>query len=267
MMGGMELTLDVFSLIMIVENVIGLLLSFGTALFFIKRIKAKKLHADILVFVISFLLGCFFLLNTYTYSWTLPAFIYTPLVHITNAPILGYFGMILTLVIPGLIIIIIGFLLKTAFRPMAESATALTYLITIWSGVAIGAILITFNTLSIQWISGYVLVYDGLAFILLFSPVLLLATIWSFYEFMNAARYLRKRLKEADRKSPDLLRLNLLLIASLSFPLVLLLPLLPDLAFFSIIAQRLVYMLVVPIFGLAWALGWIMPQFLRKSAS
>ncbi|MFX1535745.1 MAG: hypothetical protein ACFFDI_16140 [Promethearchaeota archaeon] len=255
------MALELIPLLMILGNILGLVLTYLTSAFFIKRIFDKKLHADILVCVISFILGCFFLFNTVNYLL---------LANIVEVPLSSQFVMIVLIIISSLGIILLGLMLKTAFRPMSENATAFTYLLTFFSGASLGGLVLILNTTVIRWENGPVLIYDGtsflpILFLAVFTAGLLLSGLWFFYEMVNANRYLRRRLREANRRSSDLLRLNLLSIAALSFPFILLLPLLPNQ--FPVLNQRILALILIPVFGLTWSLGWIMPKFLRSRYS
>ncbi|MFX1256030.1 MAG: hypothetical protein ACFFCZ_30765 [Promethearchaeota archaeon] len=252
------MVLDVISLLMILANSLAAILNFGTSIFFIKRIREKKLQADILVFGISLIGGTYFLLNAVNYLL---------LSNITQIPLLSNLLMVITLIIPSFVIIMLGLLLKTAFRPTSENATALTYFITIVSAATIGILILSLDTTTIQWVNGPVLIYERLFFVGFMIVALLIPTIWFLYEMVNASNYLRKRLKEANRRSPDLLRLNFLLLSALILPLVLLFPMLPNTISFPVLLQRNLSIIVIPVFGLVWALGWVMPNFLRKRYS
>ena len=253
------MVLDLVSLLVILESVLAIILLYGTAIFFVKRVRDKKLFADILVLSISFILGSFFVFNVLNYIL---------LRNITPGILLSsQFSVIIAIILIPLGLMAIGFLLKAAFRPMYETATALTYLITLLAGGSIGALFFTLDAISIQWISGLVFSYTDFLFLTAFLSVLLLSGIWFIYEFINAGRYLRQRVKESGKRSPDLVRFNLLAISALSLPLVLFLPLLPDLSFFPVLAQRMLSLVLAPIFAVTWVLGWTMPQFLRKRFS
>lgn len=247
--------LDLISILVIFANIIASILTYGTMIFFLKRVFEKKLHADILVCVISFIAGCFFLLNSLNYVL---------LSNISEVLLINTPLMIVALLIPLFITIFLTLLLKVAFRPAMEKATAITYLSTLVSAFGLTALLLTLESSSIRWINGITLVYSQPVYFASLIIGLILSIGWLLYEMTNAANFLRKRLKESNQKSPDLFRLNLLSIAAVTLPLALIFPILPEISFFPVILQRLLSLVFIPIFALAWTLGWLMPRFLRK---
>ncbi|MFX0091183.1 MAG: hypothetical protein ACFFBD_05415 [Candidatus Hodarchaeota archaeon] len=255
------MVLDIVSILMILTNIIGMLLTYITFFFFLSRYRSKKLQADLLVSVVSFFLGSFFLLSTVNFI----------LLSNVNQTVLANSPLVaVAMGLGSFVILMLGYLLKTAFRPAVEKATAVTYFIATFVGLSLGSLIFDLGVIQIVWVEFGGPVFNfgtHLGFLIFFLPVLLVSVGWFFYEMINASKYMRERLKTTGTRSPDLARLNILALVALLLPFVLFLPMLPDLQFLPILLSRILLMVCTLLFGALWASGWIMPAFIKKRFS
>ncbi|MFX0062912.1 MAG: hypothetical protein ACFFC7_12100 [Candidatus Hermodarchaeota archaeon] len=249
--------LEFIPLMIAITNLIGAGLMFYSCFSFIQVAQARRQTqmADFFGILFGLINGGFFLLNGL--NWLYWLFLPNPP---TELPLIQLVTA-LNLLFPAVGVLLIGFFLRTLFTGTEERGKALSYVTTV-----IGAILVFYflylnamEAITIQLnATGYALRYSiGIESIGMNLLGGLFCMGWMSYEIRTAFQFLREEEETVEIKD-RIWRLKFLSISALTFPLVILLPLLPDLPIILKLIQQTILIISVPIFAITWTLTWVL---------